>query len=287
MEGIMSEPIYEHHLSLKQDRLCPFKFNSTQNVRDSVCNWHSNIEILIVTDGNGHMQYNSDDLTVAKGDILVINSGDLHHIYSDSGISFEYLIVDEKFCRENGINTVERYFHRLFKCAETERIYECVFRRYKAYKADGSPINTALLRMSVLELLTELYLHHSEPLSADRGMTRAPRDFVKKVIEYLAEHYTESLTLEEVATVCGITKFHLAREFKRYTGQTVITYINVLRCKKARVCLSDGMTVTEAAVASGFEGVSYFSRTYKKIMGVSPLFERKQRSERAGAENGV
>ena len=280
----MSEPIYEHHLALKQDRLCPFKFYSTQNVRDSVCNWHSNIEVLTVTDGSGHMQYNSEDLSVAKGDILVINSGDLHHIYSDSGISFEYLIIDERFCRENGINTVDRRFHKLFKCAETERVFECAFRRYKAYKSDGSPINTALLRMAVLELITELYAHHSVPRSEDTATVRAPQDYVKKTLEFIAEHYTEKTSLEEIACVCGITKYHLAREFKRYTGHTVITHLNVLRCRRADVCLSEGMTVTEAAMASGFESVSYFSRTYKKIMGVSPLFERKQRSRRESAE---
>ena len=94
--------------------------------------------------------------------------------------------------------------------------------------------------------------------------------YIKKVLEYIAEHYTEPLTLEDVADVCGITKYHLAREFKRFTGLTVITYVNILRCKRAEVCLAEGKTVTEAAVESGFDSISYFSRTYKKLMGVTP-----------------
>ena len=270
----MSEPIYEHHLSLKQDKLCPFRFKSSKNLHDSVCNWHTNIEILLVTDGEGHMQYNSDYLPLSKHDIIVINSGDLHRIYSDSGISFDYLIIDESFCRENGINTVERRFDRLFKCEDTERICRSAYERYKDYKSDGSPINIALLRLSVLELLTELYSCHSSPFSSTLALERSPQDYVKKVIEYLAEHYTEDLTLEEVAGVCGITKYHLAREFKRYTGQTVITYVNILRCRRAEVCLSEGKTVTEAAVESGFDSISYFSRTYKKLMGASPSVKK-------------
>ena len=131
-------------------------------------------------------------------------------------------------------------------------------------------VRAALLRLSVLELLTELYSCHSSPFSSALELERSPQDYVKKVIEYLAEHYTEDLTLEEVAGVCGITKYHLAREFKRYTGQTVITYVNILRCRRAEVCLSEGKTVTEAAVESGFDSISYFSRTYKKLMGISP-----------------
>lgn len=266
----MSEPIYEHHLALKQDRLCPFRFKSSKNLHDSVCNWHTNIEILLVTDGEGHMQYNSDYLPISKHDIIIINSGDLHRIYSDKGISFDYLIIDESFCRENGINTADRFFERLFKCEDTERICHHAYESYKDYKNDGSPINTALLRLSVLELLTVLYCNHSASVASKAAMVRSPQDYVKKVIEYLAEHYTENLTLEAVADVCGITKYHLAREFKRYTGQTVITYVNILRCRKAEVCLSEGMTVTEAAVESGFDSISYFSRTYKKLMGVTP-----------------
>ena len=58
----MSDPKYEHHLSLKQDKLCPFRFKRSNNLHDSVCNWHANIEILLVTDGEGYMQYNSDEL---------------------------------------------------------------------------------------------------------------------------------------------------------------------------------------------------------------------------------
>lgn len=266
----MSEPKYEHHLSLKQDKLCPFRFKSSKNLHDSVCNWHTNIEILLVTHGEGNMQYNSDELAISQDDIIVINSGDLHRIYSDKGISFNYLIIDESFCRENGINTAERRFERLFKCAETRSIFGRAYERYTEYKGSPTAINTAKARLAVLELLIAMHENHSAANTGEMAAQRSPLDYVKQVIEFLAEHYNESLTLEEVAGVCGITKFHLAREFKRYTGQTVITYVNILRCRKAEICLSEGMTVTEAAVASGFDSISYFSRTYKKLMGVTP-----------------
>ncbi len=266
----MSEQVYEHHLTIKQDKLCPFIFKSLNKVRDSVCNWHANIELLLVTDGEGHMQYNSDDIYLQKHDIIVINSGDLHRVYSNSFISFDYIIIDESFCRENGINTKDRRFERIFRCEETERLCRYAHERFKDYKSDKSPIKTALLRLAVLELITELYSDHSSSSFSGGESSRSPQDYVKKALEYLAIHFTEPLTLEDVAGVCGITKYHLAREFKRFTGQTVITYINILRCKKAEVCLSGGMSVTEAACESGFDSISYFSRTYKKLMGISP-----------------
>ena len=113
----MSEQIYEHHLALKQDKLCPFRFKSSRNLHDSVCNWHANIEVLLVTDGEGRIQYGSEDMPIHRHDIVVVNSGDLHRVYSEKGISFDYLIVDESFCRDNGINTADRVFDKIFKCS--------------------------------------------------------------------------------------------------------------------------------------------------------------------------
>ena len=109
----MSTQQYEHHLTLKQDKLCPFRFKSSRNLRNSVCNWHRNIEILLVTDGEGRIQYSSDDVALTKHDIVVVNTGELHRVYSEKGISFNYVIIDESFCRENGIDTSERCFDRI------------------------------------------------------------------------------------------------------------------------------------------------------------------------------
>ena len=266
----MSDQVYEHHLSLKQDKLCPFIIKASKNLRNTICNWHTNIEILLVTSGEGHIQYNSSDFQLGEHCIVVVNSGDLHRVYSDSVISFNYMIIDESFCNENGIHTGERRFDHIFKCDITEHAFLNAYKEYQNYKNNPSAIITARLRRAVLDLLIELYEKHSTDARIDATVERSPRDYVKNALDYLAEHFTEPLTLEAVADVCGITKFHLAREFKRYTGQTVITYINILRCKKAEVCLSEGMTVTEAACESGFDSISYFSRTYKKLMGISP-----------------
>lgn len=275
----MSEQIYEHHLTIKQNKLCPFLFKSSNGLHDSVCNWHTNIEILLVTDGEGYVQYNSDELPLEKHDIIIINSGDLHRVCSEKGISFDYMIIDESFCRENGINTKDRSFERIVRSERTEELCRGAYQCYKDYQTDSSPMKAARLRLSVLELLIRLYSKHSSSVFSEDALHRSPRDYVKGALEYLAEHYTEALTLEDVASVCGITKYHLAREFKRFTGQTVITYINILRCKKAEVCLAGGMTVTEVAGECGFDSISYFSRTYKKLMGYSPSSKKQKIKE--------
>ena len=130
----MTAQIYEHHINIKKNKLCPFLMRKLNNIRNSPCNWHKNIEVLLVTDGEGRLQYNSEDLPLSEGDIIVINSGDIHRLYSASGISYYYIIIDESFCRENGIDTEKRCFEKIFRCKKTEDIYNRLTEAYGRYK---------------------------------------------------------------------------------------------------------------------------------------------------------
>ena len=268
---------YEHHLSLLRDKVCPFKIKTSRNVKNTVCNWHKNIELLVVREGEGMIQYGAEEFAIAKGDVVVVNSGALHRPFSEKGFSFDYLIIDESFCLENGLETASWHFE---KCIRSERLVtlcESAGERYANYQKEPSPLGSARLRASVLEILIVLFEDHILQREDNVSLQKSSEEYVKQTIEYLTEHCTESITLEAVASECGVTKYHLAREFKRFTGQTVFTYLNVLRCKRAERCLSRGMTVTETAYECGFESLSYFSRTYKKLMGVLPRTSRTAR----------
>ena len=266
---------YEHHLSLLRDKLCPFKIKTSRNVRNTVCNWHENIEILVVREGEGMIQYGAEEFAIAKDDVVVVNSGALHRPFSEKGISFDYLIIDESFCLENGLETSSKRFEKCFRSEKLVSLCHIAGERYDRYQKEPSSIGGARLRASVLEILIVLFEEHILQQEDSSALQKSSEEYVKKTIEYLTAHCTENVTLEAVASECGVTKYHLAREFKRFTGQTVFTYLNVLRCKRAERCLSRGMTVTEAAYECGFESLSYFSRTYKKLMGVLPRSSRK------------
>ena len=268
---------YEHHLSLLRDKLCPFKIKTSRNVKNTVCNWHENIEILVVREGEGMIQYGAEEFAIAKGDVVVVNSGALHRPFSETGISFDYLIIDESFCLENGLETSSKSFEKRVRSEKLISLCRIAGERYDSYQSEPSPIGAARLRASVLEILITLFEDHILQRDSVSPLQKSSEEYVKKTIEYLTEHCTENVTLEAVAAECGVTKYHLAREFKRFTGQTVFTYLNVLRCKRAERCLSSGMTVTEAAYECGFESLSYFSRTYKKLMGVLPRSSRTAR----------
>lgn len=278
----MEKQRYEHHIALRQDRLCPFKVEISR-MTDSGCNWHNNIEVLMVSEGRGRMQYGSEEFAMGPHDLAAVNSGDLHRVYSEEGVMLYCIIIDEKFCTDNGIEVDRICFERRFQDADTEALCVAVSACYSAYKEDPTPLNAARMRQTVLQLLIDLCEKHNVRSVSKGKERRSAEMYVKKTLEYLGDNYTKPISLETVANICGITKNHLAREFKRYTGKTVFTYVNILRCRNAELCLSGGMTVAEAGYESGFESVSYFSRTYKKLMGYAPS-QKKGKTGRASVK---
>ena len=95
-------------------------------------------------------------------------------------------------------------------------------------------------------------------------------EHVKTALIYLRQHLQEPLSLDKLAEAVGISKFHLSHLFKLYTGKTVIQTMNLLRCTEAQRMIEDGISVSAAAFSSGFENLSYFTRTFKKYMGTLP-----------------
>ena len=87
---------------------------------------------------------------------------------------------------------------------------------------------------------------------------------------YIQKNFADKLTLDSLAENVNVCKNHLAREFKKYTRITIVEYINSLRCKNAQMCILNGESIATAAVVSGFDNLSYFSRTYKKHIGFLP-----------------
>lgn len=261
---------YEHHLLIEQNKLCPFKLKTHKKSKGTPLNWHENIEVLAVVEGRGFLIYEAKEYPLAPGDIIVVNSGDMHRVYSQFGITYHYLIIDKKFCEGNGIPIASCRFVEKFKDTKTNQIFEEIIGAFKQVYESNHYLSVATLRKWVLILLIDLCDKHTYMTSDTAVNKNVSKENVKKMIAYINDHYSRRLSLDEIAGHVGFNKFYLTREFKKYTGQTPFTYINILRCKKARSCILEGMTVTEAASESGFDTLSYFSRTYSKLMGQPP-----------------
>lgn len=261
---------YENHIDIRKNKLCPFKLAHTVGEGSSPCNWHNNVEVIYVTGGKSYIQYATDRISLEKGDMVIVNSGAIHQLKIEPGFSFYYLIIDEKFCNENGLELIGVNFEKHFRDSKTKEKYFDVVNAAEKYNQAETPLSIAQYRNAVLSLVIDLCSKHIAKDVASDHSTTASEEHVKLALEKINTNYSARISLDELANDCGITKYHLVRQFKRYTGQTIFTYINVLRCQKAELCIREGMSITEAAYESGFESLSYFSRTYKKFMKASP-----------------
>jgi AraC-like DNA-binding protein len=116
-------------------------------------------------------------------------------------------------------------------------------------------------------------------VSDSRPSPRTPRaePLVNAAREYIVKHFARDLTLGEIAWHVGKGEEHLARQFKRRTGQSVFDYVREVRIAHAKTLLaSPALTLTEIAGRCGFHSLSFFSRTFRACTGMAPSRYRAQ-----------
>lgn len=96
-----------------------------------------------------------------------------------------------------------------------------------------------------------------------------------KIAEYIQAHYLESISLDRLSSSLRYSKPYLCKVFRNATSTTINEYINFLRVKKAYdlICCTE-KTISEISLECGFSSIHYFSRTFHKIVGMSPSHTR-------------
>lgn len=92
-----------------------------------------------------------------------------------------------------------------------------------------------------------------------------------KALAYISENYAHQLQLTTVAEDCSVTGSYLSRLFSEHLDTTFIDYINRYRVNQAIILLRDkNISIKEASFMVGYQNPNYFSRIFRKIMGISP-----------------
>lgn len=94
---------------------------------------------------------------------------------------------------------------------------------------------------------------------------------IRKATKYIRENHQTSITLEEIAQYCCISKYHFSHLFKKEIGTSVIDFLNRIRIEKSMFYLEmTDLTMQEIATRIGFQDSNYFSRIFKKYIKSSP-----------------
>ena len=104
------------------------------------------------------------------------------------------------------------------------------------------------------------------------------KDPVTQSINFMLEHLNKKLMLEEIAAETGLSASHYSRLFLNRTGHSPIDYFIQLKIQRAcRLVDNPGWMIADVAREMGFDDQFYFSRVFRKVMGMSPVEYRKRR----------
>lgn len=101
-------------------------------------------------------------------------------------------------------------------------------------------------------------------------------DILKKTFLYIDDNISQPIQLASVAQAIGISESYLSTFFKREMGKSFITYVTIRKLEKAEYLLQKGNLACQVSEALGFENYSYFSKVFKKYIGITPDAFRKQ-----------
>lgn len=133
------------------------------------------------------------------------------------------------------------------------------------------PFHDGELEQAVQALRRRLEPYRREP--AIPGLKKGDKSkYVLQAMGYIGEHYSDpNITVAEIAQSIGISEGHLSHTFKKETDYTLLNYLTRYRIHKAMELLRDcRVKVYEVAQQVGYKDITYFSATFKKVVGISP-----------------
>lgn len=133
------------------------------------------------------------------------------------------------------------------------------------------PFSDSELRNAVVRAVT-LILGSSQQIKYGEASSKRGRNpLVHEALVYIQKYYNTDISLQTAAQDLGITRGHLARIFKDETGQTFVEALTEYRMNLAQTMLRDArVKVNEVAEALGYRDPAYFSRVFRRCLGVSP-----------------
>lgn len=250
---------------------------------------HPEAEFFLLEEGWLDFYVESTCFRLQKGDGIFIPHGMLHNAIRPEDCVTEIIysaIVFSTEPMERCISGGRTYFDAL-ACHRQKCIYPILPEKEENRKLlsgirdilnlrNTDPATCELTIQGLLFVCwQELYNIYLSGLIEASGDTDLCRN-LSKSIDYMQKHYSDTLSLEQLAELSGYSESYYCHSFHAYTGSAPFEYFNRIRIAKACEMLSSThKKITEIASLVGFNNISYFNRMFTKIMGVTPSAYRK------------
>ncbi len=264
------------------------KFKEDTNLRlynndeaeDYPKHWHAPLEIIMPTVSGYEATCSNINYKLQEGDILIINPGVIHSLKAPP--LGERLIFQADYSILRRIKELETTLSTiapaLLITAEESRIthdhiQELMYSIKDEYFSDA-PMSEASVYAKLIEIFVRIGREYSPTTRLFHVNNSKKKEYKEKFVsicEYINEHCTENMSLDDAAQMAGFSKYHFSRLFKCFTNVSYYKYVNQKRIAHAENLLIDpALTVTEVALQSGFDSLSAFIRMFKIVKGVTP-----------------
>lgn len=245
--------------------------------------WHEEAELTLITSGKCIYKIDLVEYEVEEGDILFVPPLFLHSITLENNkkASSETYVFHLKFLGGNSTDICSTRYLAPIMNQEFSMPY-VIKPNHPAYVSlrkifnqinttyDESIIGYELALKSLFLQTIFLLLQYSKKVVAPE--TEKVSDKIKNVLDYIELHYSETITVSQLAKLCYFSDYHFMRFFKKHMNMTCVEYINNLRLEKAVELFEKGnLSIMEVSLSVGFHNLSYFHRAFKKKYRMTPL----------------
>lgn len=237
--------------------------------------------ILYVIDGMGTLRINGISYSLSPGTLALINAGFVYGLDPESKLDMIALNFDFTFQRSNIAVFLDPVSPEEAEHVRTEPIEDCAALSsplilQEMFHLQGSlekiigvfQTQRLYFREEAACLLKELLITLARSTLLSHSKTNA---IANQLIHYLQENYREELTGDLIAARFNYHAYHINRIMRNATGTTVHKYLINYRIAISKNLLGNTtMSIEEISAEVGFKNMSYFSNSFKKVVGCSP-----------------
>ena len=248
--------------------------------------WHDEFEIIYVRSGFLTVSISGESYIGKTGEAFVVSPGNLHLMGSQSGtvdyytflFPLKYIsfrtddMLDEKLLEP--LNSGHLMICPRVKDTAKE-LCEQLIEIYMAKKDESESKIATQVRTKII--LLQFILEMWKKGFVIENDTSGRNTVEKEMVSYIQQNFTGKISLREFGEQFHLSEKYISRYFKEHFHITLSQYVTYLRLEHAKQLLQDtDIPVTDVAMQSGYQNVSYFIRSFKKTYGVSPLKYRKK-----------
>ncbi|MDD5803251.1 AraC family transcriptional regulator [Blautia sp. HCP3S3_H10_1] len=266
--------------------------------------WHEHLEIIYMIKGNITAAINDTNYELKEGDIFLVNTNDIHYTLTH-GDSWYYLLqippvhLERISASWKGMKFLEympakpeeteviKDIQGIEKREETElaklrELLKAVFEKIAELYDEKTKGYHLLVLGEVYRFLYLLYTKGiiAEEMAEGRQSTRRDLKRMKMCMEFAQNHYSEDISLADVAGLLSVTPEHFCRLFRKYTGQTFLAYVNQIRMDHFyNDLLETDENITFLLDKNGITNYKGFLKKFRDIYGESPRAVRQKKRQ--------